>query len=284
MRLRLSFSELHPGMFNSIVSAKICIISVYLGSDSDTRTNQLGYNSIMQKKRVIWIVIIAIVLLIGAVGFALVSGFRAITAPVTELREDLGTQVARILNPTPTIIPDPITIVREVRSLARLETIHYSVEKIIEAESGQGPFGFLFGDRLLLVAHGTVIAGVDLDKIDLDSVWIDELGSVHIVLPDSEIFVATLDNEKSYIYDREKGFLTRGNVNLETAARQAAEEEILRAALEDNILEQASINAENYLYSFLYALGFSDVIFSDEAEHPSTIPSATPTPGSPAAP
>lgn len=282
MRLRLSFSDEHPGRLSSIVNAITCIVSVYLGCGADTRTNQLSYNSTMQKKTAFWIVIAVIVLIFGAVGYAVVSGFRAITAPVTELRNDLGTQVARILNPTPTIIPDPVTIVREVRSLARLETIHYSVEKIIVAETGQGPFGFLFGDRLLLVAHGNVIAGVDLDKIDLDSVWMDDLGRVFIVLPEPEVFVATLDNEKSYIYDREKGFFTRGDVNLETAARQAAEEEILRAALEDNILEQASINAENYLYSFLHALGFSDVIFSDEAEHPS--PTASPTVPSSAAP
>lgn len=281
MRLRLSFSDEHPGRLSSIVNAITCIVSVYLGCGADTRTNQLSYNSTMQKKTAFWIVIAVIVLIFGSVGYAVVSGFRAITAPVTELRNDLGTQVARILNPTPTIIPDPVTIVREVRSLARLETIHYSVEKIIVAETGQGPFGFLFGDRLLLVAHGSVIAGVDLDKIDLDSVWMDDLGRVYIVLPEPEVFVATLDNEKSYIYDREKGFFTRGDVNLETAARQAAEEEILRAALEDNILEQASINAENYLYSFLHALGFSDVIFSDEAEHPS--PTASPTVPSPAA-
>jgi len=110
------------------------------------------------------------------------------------------------------------------------------------------------------------------------------LGRVYIVLPEAEIFVAALDNDKSYIYDREKGFFTRGDVNLETAARQAAEEEILRAALDDNILEQASINAENYLYSFLHALGFSDVIFTDEANRPSTAPSPTPTVQATAAP
>ncbi len=231
----------------------------------------------MQKRTAVWITIIVIVLVVGMLGYAIVSGLRAITAPVTDLRDDIGTQVARILHPTPTIIPDPVTIVREVRSLARLETIHYSVEKIIEAETGQGPFGFLFGDRLLLVAHGSVIAGVDMEKIDLDSIWFDDLGSVYIVLPEAEVFVATLDNDKSYIYDREKGFFTRGDVNLETAARQAAEAEILRAALEDNILDQASINAENYLYSFLRALGFSDVVFTDEANRPSPAPSATAT-------
>lgn len=257
---------------------------MYLGSNVDTRSNQLGYNSGVQKRTAVWITIVVIVLVIGMVGYAIVSGFRAITAPVSDLRHDLGTQIARIMNPTPTIIPDPVTIVREVRSLARLETIHYSLEKIIVAETGQGPFGFLFGDRLLLVAHGSVIAGVDMDKIDLDNIWIDELGRVYIVLPEAEIFVAALDNDKSYIYDREKGFFTRGDVNLETAARQAAEEEILRAALDDNILEQASINAENYLYSFLHALGFSDVIFTDEANRPSTAPSPTPTVQATAAP
>jgi hypothetical protein len=222
----------------------------------------------MEAKRVILIAVLVIVLIVGATAFTLVSGLKAVSAPVIELRDDLGTQVAQILNPTPTIIPDPVTIVHEVRSLARLETIYYTVEKIIVAETGQGPFGFLFGDRLLLVAHGSVIAGVDLEKIDLDSVWMDELGRVYIILPEPEVFVATLDNDKSYIYDRDKGFFTRGDVNLETAARKAAEEEILRAALEDNILEQASVNAENYLYSFLHALGFTDVVFSDEADRP----------------
>ena len=238
----------------------------------------------MNKKWIIWLLILGIVLMVGAVGYLILSGFRAVTQPVTELHGVLGTQVAQLLNPTPTIIPDPVTIVREVRAIARLETIHYSVEKIIVAETGQGPFGFLFSDRLLLVAHGSVIAGVDLEKIDLDHLWVDDVGRVYIVLPEPEVFIATLDNEKTYIYDREKGLLTRGDDHLESAARKAAEEEILRAALEDNILEQACINAENYLFVFMRALGFSDVVFADATDRPSptsdpaVAPQATATP------
>jgi hypothetical protein len=179
---------------------------------------------------------------------------------VNQMADSVGTQVANVLHPTPTIIPDPITIVHQVRSLARLETIQYSVEKIITAESGQGPFGFLFGDRLLFVAHGTVIAGVDLEKLTPDDLRAED-GVLYVDLPEAEVLSYSLDNEKSYIYDRETGVLTRGNQTLETEARQAAEQEILNAALEDGILDQAQTNAESYMLRLFLNLGFPDVIF-----------------------
>ena len=79
-------------------------------------------------------------------------------------------------------------------------------------------------------------------------------------LPPAEILVATLDNEKSYVYDRQTGVLTKPDPNLETLVRQRAEEEILKAAIEDGILEQAQINAEAYLFKFFSALGFPNTI------------------------
>jgi hypothetical protein len=185
--------------------------------------------------------------------------------PVADLSAGVSTQVASILlRPTPTILPDPVTIVREVRSLARLETIQYTVEKVITAETGQGALGFLFGDRLLFIAHGVVIAGVDLDKLAPGDIRIDPEGRVYLRLPEPEIFVATLDNDQSYVYDRDTGLLTRGDITLEAAARQAAEDEIRKAALEDGILEQARQNAENTLYGMLRAMGIPDVLFTSE--------------------
>lgn len=173
----------------------------------------------------------------------------------------LSTQAADFLNPTPTILPDPITIIHEVRSLARLETIQYSVEKIIAAEVGQGVFRFLFGDKLIFVAHGDVIAGIDLNKITPSDLFVDD-GILYVTLPPAEVFIASLDNDKSYVYDRETGLLTKGNVDLETEARTAAENEILNAAIEDGILVQAQLNGENYLIRLFQNLGFEDVIFS----------------------
>jgi len=85
----------------------------------------------------------------------------------------MQTQVSDLLHPTPTIIPDPVTIIHDVQSLARLETIQYSVEKVITAEIGQGTFDFLFGDKLLFVAHGVVIAGIDLEKLGSDNLKLE---------------------------------------------------------------------------------------------------------------
>lgn len=180
--------------------------------------------------------------------------------PINSANKELRTQVSAILNPTPTIIPDPITIIHEIQAMARLETIQYSVEKVITAEVGGGQFEFLFGDRLLFVAHGVVIGGVDLAKMSDKDFWIDT-GTLYVRLPPAEIFVATLDNDKSYVFDRQTGLLSGENVNLETEARKAAEGEINKAAVEDGIVDLARANAETYLRTLFLRLGYPSVIF-----------------------
>jgi len=202
--------------------------------------------------------------LLVLIGLGMGLAFRSFTqqalAPIADTTSTLQTQVARVLNPTPTILPDPVTIINEVRSLARLETIQYSVEKIITAEVRQEVFGPLFGDRLLFVAHGVVIAGIDLNNLEVSDLNLQE-GVLMVRLPDAEIFITAVNNEKSYVYDRQTGLFTKGEQDLEMLARQAAEEEIYQAALNDGILNQASVNAEAYLLKMFGALGYKDVIF-----------------------
>jgi hypothetical protein len=205
------------------------------------------------------LVVILIVMIGGAVLFQNLAA-KAL-APIENASQRISTQASQLFNPTPTILPDPVTIINQVRPLARLETIQYSVEKIITAETGQEIFGALFGDRLLFVAHGVVIAGVDLSKLTAEDLRLQN-GILEIALPEAEIFVATLDNEKSYVYDRETGIFRRQDQVLETLARQAAEKEIREAAVGDGILTQARINAEVFIERLLDDLGFEKVIFS----------------------
>jgi hypothetical protein len=84
---------------------------------------------------------------------------------------------------------------------------------------------------------------------------------LHVKLPAAEIFVATLDNAKSYVYDYERGVFSPVDPNLETTVRQAAEERIRQAAIDDGELENAQRNAEAFLDRFFRALGYLDVIF-----------------------
>ena len=214
-------------------------------------------------KILIIISIVLVVTIIGSLLYITTSVSRAIDSaisPVQRANQALSTQVSGLLNPTPTIIPDPVTIIREVQSLARLETIQYSVEKIITAEINQGVFGPLFGERLLFVAHGYVIAGIDLAQISAEDLRLED-DILYVNLPDAEVFVATLNNENSYIYDRNTGLFRRSDPSLETAARQAAEQEILNGAIEDGILLQAQQNAEYFLERLFNTLGYKRVIF-----------------------
>ena len=211
-----------------------------------------------------------ILIVIGAGAYFIVQTIRqtqqVVTGPfqqVNEANQALQTQMSNLLNPTPTIIVDPATYINEVRALARLETIQYTVEKVVTAELGQGTFGFLMGDKLLFIGHGTVIAGIDMSKLNPEDMRFEN-GVLRVKLPPAEIFIAALDNEKSRVYDRDTGAFAKPDINLETQARQIAEQEILKAALEDGILEQAQVNAEAYLLKFFTALGYPNTIFVDD--------------------
>lgn len=211
-----------------------------------------------------WIIqIIFLIILVGAGVYLVNSVQNSISSqllPVRVMTDNLSTQISVVLHPTPTILPDPVTIVHEVRSLARLETIKFSLEKIITAETRQGMVKWLVGDRLILVAHGEVIAGIDLMKLDPEALEVRG-GVLYVQLPDPEIFVVAIDNEQSYIYDRDTGLFTDGEVDLESKARLAAEQEIEESALKDGILELAAQNAESFLGGLFRELGYPEVIF-----------------------
>ena len=221
------------------------------------KQNNLGKNLIIA------LLIVLILATIGAIIFLTASIRQTIVStisPIQEVNQAISDQVNQLLHPTPTILPDPITIIRDVQSMARLETIQYSVEKVITAEINQGIFGPLFGDKLLFVAHGYVIAGVDLSKLTVEDLVLD--GDVlRVNLPDAEVFVATLNNDASYVYDRTTGLFKKSDPDLETDARQAAEDEILKAALEDGILDQAQVNAESFIERLFNDLGYDYVVF-----------------------
>jgi hypothetical protein len=219
------------------------------------------------------LLVVALLAIIG-VGVWVIVKVRAPVSPTQPVEVGLLEQL--VPQPTPTIYPSSSTVIRSVQRLARLETVSYHIEKVITAETGQGPLGFLFGDRVLLVAAGEVIAGIDLGRLSVADVSATSAGTLFIRLPEAEVFVAALDNEKTYVYDRATGVIGL-NPELETAARREAERMILEGALEDGIEAQAVANAELFLTTFLKALGFEEVLFTDVMPTPTPEPTPTTT-------
>lgn len=184
------------------------------------------------------------------------------TQPISDLMQQL------FIEATPVILPDPVIIVHEINELARLETASMELEKVIRAERDQDLLWGALGETLIFVAYGEVIAGVDLAKMQPADMQVIDPDTVMVYLPDAEIFVATLNNQRSYVANRDTGILTNSDPTLETQVRQAAEQEILEAALEAGILGRANQNAESYMKTFLTNLGFENVIFTDAPPPP----------------
>ena len=152
------------------------------------------------------------------------------------------------------------TVIKQIRSLNRLETSSFTIEKIIDVGTSGNKFSqFLVGDRILLIAHGTVIAGFDMSKIKNENINIKG-GTLKLTLPAPEILVTKLDSDQTRVYDRQQGLLTKGDRNLETEARAEAEKVIKDAACKGGILGEASKNARNQLTTLLKSLGFETVI------------------------
>ncbi len=150
-------------------------------------------------------------------------------------------------------------VVTQMRSLNRWETASFSIEKVIEKGTSQNKFAqILFGDKILLIAHGEVIAGFDLSNITANSVSVHGT-SIDISLPPPQILVTRLDNKLTYVYDRQQGFLAPNGKDLESEARLSAENDIRAAACTEGILSKASDTAKTQLTSLLKGIGFSTI-------------------------
>jgi hypothetical protein len=150
-------------------------------------------------------------------------------------------------------------VIKEIRNLQRLETASFTIEKIIDGGTSGNVFQqLLFGDRILLIAHGQVIAGFDLSQISEKDIVVTNR-SIRITLPKPQVLITTLDNAQTRVYDRTRGILNSGDKDLESKAREAAQNSIKEAACKGDILKQASDNARKQLTAFLSALGFTQI-------------------------
>ena len=151
------------------------------------------------------------------------------------------------------------SVVEKIRQLSRLESVDYSIDKIVEGNrQAPGIPSFLVGDRLLFIAHGEVIAGVDLAQMGSGDVKVSG-DSVQVRIPAPKILVTRIDNARSRVYERSTGLLVPPDPNLESQVRQIAEQQITQAALDDKILDKARENARVSVTGLLYALGFHKV-------------------------
>lgn len=148
----------------------------------------------------------------------------------------------------------PVAVVREIQTLSQLVTVQYVIEKVVVEEDVKW-----FGEnRVLLVAHGIVKAGVDFQRLQPEDVEITGR-RIRIKLPPPQIIDSYLDENKTQIVERSTGLLRMFDKNMETVARQHAVMDIRHAAREEGILKEAEDRARAQIKSLLIRLDFESV-------------------------
>lgn len=167
---------------------------------------------------------------------------------------------------TAVILPDANLIVGQVQDLARLETASVELEKIITAERNSDAFFGMLGETLIFVANGKVVAGVDFAEMSEGDIQVVDPETVWVYLPEARIFddLPVIDNQNSYVADRDTGLLTRADPELETQVRQMAEQTIREEAIATGVVDRAEENAEIFVEGLLNDLGFANVVFFEE--------------------
>ena len=153
-------------------------------------------------------------------------------------------------------------VVEGIKELDQLATVRWTESVPVTRETGGDILDRLFsGEKVIVIATGKVEAGVDLGDIDKDQVSVNG-DSVTIDLPEPEILSASLDEERTRVYDRDFSPLNfRPDDDLVEEARLQAVQKITDAARENEILDTAEHNAEDSVRAFVTTLGFEDVRF-----------------------
>ncbi len=159
-----------------------------------------------------------------------------------------------------------VAILQQVKTLSELVTVQYVLEKVVGLEvPSENLVGQMIGsqNRLLLLAHGTVKAGIDLGKLKPEDLLAHEK-TIFINLPKAQITDAYLDEQLTKVIDRKTGLLAPSDKDLEQNVRQHAVDDIRRAAREGGILKAADERARAQLRALLLQLGFEKVQFEGE--------------------
>ena len=200
----------------------------------------------MKVKKILVIGLVIIVIIIGIITI-MVMGIRLLNSFSTIQNNLLGTTTTMITSDT---------VIDKIGQVSELTTTKYTIQLVAKSETVGG--WYLLGTtnvKMLLIAKGTVRAGLDLEKLDASEVRVSDDGkSVTVHLPPVKIFdsdhILSSDPSDTYVYDVQKG-IAADTTNTETQLRGLANDQILEAACKDGIMDEANKNAKIVIEQFL---------------------------------
>ncbi|MBW7889657.1 MAG: DUF4230 domain-containing protein [Chitinophagaceae bacterium] len=176
--------------------------------------------------------------------------------------------IKNIFRSRPVVIDNTPILIKEIRELAQLCTITSAgevvadssvirlkspVEALIPDLSGFGQLP-VSGKNLVIIGRGKVIAGVDLQKLNTQSVYVKD-DSISLTLPKAEILDIIMNPSGFEIFS-ETGDWSSEAV---TAVKMKARDKMVVRSLQQGILSKANLRSIMLMENFLYSLGFRQI-------------------------
>ncbi len=183
------------------------------------------------------------------------TGLLAVGLAVIGLVFGAGVLVARSMRPGGRSgIADTAAVVTQVQALSQLVTVQYVFEKVVVLDDVK----WYGQNRLLMIAHGVVKAGVDLRKVTKSDVSSDG-DRLRLRLPRPQLVDTYLDESRTEVLERSTGILRQFDQQMEQDARRQALESIRKAARAAGILRDAEERTRLQLNALGVAAGFRAV-------------------------
>jgi hypothetical protein len=166
----------------------------------------------------------------------------------------------------PVAIEETPILISEIKELAEMITVT-SFDEVVVDSIKASPFDVVHNitgislptlspsaDRLVIIARGKVMAGIDLSNLMPDDIYVEK-DSIRMTLPPARVF-DVITNPSDFSTFSETGDWPPAAA---TALKTQAREKILRRALNQGILNRANARAASVMENFLRSLGYTRI-------------------------
>jgi hypothetical protein len=158
-------------------------------------------------------------------------------------------------------------LLKSIQDLSQFVAAEGNFEVVVDVQNDRKYIpDFLVNQRILFIAAGSVEAYVDFANIGQGAIKeSDDRRTVEITLPAPQLRAPRIDNNRSYVFEEQRGALNRiadmfkSDPNRLQAVYQKAEEKIAAAAKDAGLTQRAEENTRKMLDSMLRALGYTSV-------------------------
>ncbi len=144
-------------------------------------------------------------------------------------------------------------ILTQIEALGKLELVRYNFQEVTEVKELGKEYFKIFkvepDSKAILITQGEAVGCLDLTKMDVQDLSVNG-DTLYVKLPDPELCYYKLNMEKTRLYSVETGVFANRDQFIQRSY-QRAEEEIKKAALNSNILDQTRNNAHLILKPML---------------------------------